>query len=89
MNPEQLQGILALADLQDDFVLLDYKKFRDQNRVVLILGRRWRAGICSGCGETCSKIHSADPVWLRDLLAFGYQIELRIERYTFWCDRLQ
>ena len=40
MNPEHLQGILALADLQDDFVALDYKKFRDQNRVVLVLGHR-------------------------------------------------
>lgn len=89
MSPEQLQGILWLADLQDDFVLLDYKKFKDQSRVVLVLGRRAREGFCSGCGETCSKIHSTDPVWLRDLSAFGYQIELRMERYTFWCDRCQ
>jgi transposase len=89
MNPEQLQGILWLADLQDDFVLLDYKKFKDQNRVVLVLGRQFRAGLCSGCRETCSKIHSTDRVWLRDLSAFGYQVELRVERYTFWCERCQ
>lgn len=89
MNPEQLKGILWLADLQDDFEVLDYKKFRDQNRVVLILGRRWRTGICSGCGETCSDIHSTDSTWLRDLSAFGYQIELRVDHYTFWCGRCQ
>ena len=55
MSPEQLQGILSLADLQDDFVLLDYKKFRDRNQVVLILGRRQRSGVCSGCGASKGK----------------------------------
>jgi transposase len=89
MSPEQLKGILWLADLQDDFEILDYKKFREHNRVVLILGRQWRAGICSGCGETCSKIHSSDEVWLRDLSAFGYEVHLRMERYTFRCEKCQ
>ncbi len=89
MNPEQLQGILWLADLQDDFEILDYKKFKEQKRVVLILGRQWRAGICSGCGETCQAIHSTDRVWLRDLPAFGYQVELYVDRYTFRCERCQ
>jgi transposase len=87
MSPEHLQGILWLADLQDDFVLLDYKKFRDQNRVLLVLRRKERKGTCSGCHQTCSRIHSSEQVWLRDLSAFGYQVELRLERYTFWCDR--
>jgi hypothetical protein len=27
MHPEHYQGILILADLQDDFIILDYKKF--------------------------------------------------------------
>jgi transposase len=89
MSPEQIQGILWLADLQDDFELLDYKKFKDQKRVVLILGRRSRAGICSSCHASCSQIHSSDPVWLRDLSAFGYRVELRIQRYTLWCDPCQ
>lgn len=89
MNPEQLQGILWLADLQDDFELLDYKKFRDQARVVLILGRRRREGLCSGCGQSCRDIHSTDFVWLRDLPAFGYRVELRVPRYTFWCEPCQ
>lgn len=89
MNPEQYQGILALADLQDDFVLLDYKKFKSESRIVLVLGRQWRSGVCSGCGEICSKIHSSEPVWLRDLSAFGYKVELQAERYTFWCDCCQ
>jgi transposase len=89
MNPEQLKGILWLADLQDDFILLDYKKFRDQNRVVLVLGRRQREGTCSGCNESCSTIHSTDRAWLRDLSAFGYEVELQLERYTFWCERCQ
>jgi transposase len=89
MNPEQLQGILCLADLQDDFELLDYKKFRDQNRVVLLLGRRHREGLCSGCGQASSNVHSTDLVWLRDLSAFGYEIDLRIPRYTLWCERCQ
>lgn len=89
MSPEHLQGILWLADLQDDFVLLDYKKFKDQNRVVLVLGRHGESGHCSGCGQSCSKVHSRDRIWLRDLSAFGYQIELRVERYTFECERCQ
>ena len=89
MNPEQLQGILWLADLQDDFIVLDYKKFRDQSRVVLVLGRQWRAGLCSGCGNTCSQIHSTDRVWLRDLPAFGYTVELYLDRYTFNCEPCQ
>ena len=89
MSPEHFQGILWLADLQDDFELLDYKKFRDQNRVVLVLGRKRKEGTCSGCGDSCSKIHSRDLVWLRDLSAFGYQIHLRVERYTFECERCQ
>lgn len=89
MNPEQAKGILALADLQEDFEILDYKKFREQNLVVLTLGRRQRAGNCSGCGGACTKIHSSDFVWLRDLSAFGYRVELQTERYTFWCDRCQ
>ena len=89
MSPEQLKGILWLADLQYDFEILDYKKFRDQNRVVLVLGRLGRAGICSGCGETCSIIHSTDRVFLRDLPAFGYQVELQVERFTFWCEGCQ
>lgn len=86
MNPEQLQGILALADLQDDFVPLDYKKFRDQRRVVLVLGRKHRRGVCSGCGQFCDQIHSVDRMWLRDLSAFGYEIQLQSDRYTFWCE---
>jgi transposase len=89
MSPEQLQGILSLADLQDDFVLLDYKKFRDRNQVVLILGRRERGGTCSGCGRSCSQIHSTDSVWIRDLSAFGYRVDLRMPRYTFWCVECQ
>ncbi|HAR41348.1 MAG TPA: ISL3 family transposase [Bdellovibrionales bacterium] len=87
MNLELFQGILWLADLQDDFELLDYKKFRDQNKVILILGRRLHGGICSGCGKNCSKIHSTDYTWIRDLSAFGYQVELRVERFTFWCEQ--
>jgi hypothetical protein len=35
MNPEHLKGILWLADLQDDFILLDYKKFKDKNQIGL------------------------------------------------------
>jgi transposase len=89
MNPEQLQGILWLADLQDDFELLDYKKFRDQNRIELTLGRLRRVGVCSGCGNTCQDIHSTDWVWLRDVSAFGYQIHLKVPRSTFWCERCQ
>ena len=89
MSPEQLQGILWLADLQDDFVLLDCKKYRDQNRVVLVLERRQRAGACSGCHAPCSNPHSTDWVWLRDLSAFGYRIELRVPRFTFWCEQCQ
>lgn len=89
MNPEQLKGILWLSDLQDDFEILDYKKFKDRNQVVLVLGRLWRAGLCSGCGSTCEQIHSTDWVWLRDLSAFGYQIELKVPRYTFWCEKCQ
>jgi transposase len=87
MSPEQLKGILALADLQDDFVALDYKKFKDQNRVVLVLGHQERTGVCSGCGESCNKIHSTDRVWLRDLSAFGYKVELYVDRYTLACER--
>jgi len=86
MNPERLQGILALADLQDDFVLLDYKKFKDQNRVVLVLGRKQRTGHCSGCGLLCDKIHSTDRTWIRDLSAFGYVIELHVDRFTLRCE---
>lgn len=89
MNPEQLKGILWLADLQDEFEILDYKKFRDQNRVVLTLGRREASGLCSRCGKSCQKIHSTDWVWLRDLSAFGYRIELHVARYTLWCDSCQ
>ena len=89
MNPEHLQGILWLADLQDDFELLDYKKFKDKRQIILVLGRRSRHGICSGCGKSSSKIHSTDYAWLRDLSAFGYQVTLRVERFTFRCDLCQ
>jgi transposase len=89
MNPERLQGILALADLQEDFELLDYKKWRDQGLVVLTLGRKQQAGYCSGCGARCTRVHSRAPVTLRDLSAFGYRIELRFERLTFWCEHCQ
>ena len=89
MGPEHFQGILCLADLQDDFELLDYKKFRDQNRVILILGRRNRNGVCSRCARPCSDVHSTDFVWLRDLSAFGYQVELRVPRFTLWCEHCQ
>jgi transposase len=85
MNPKHLQGILCLADLQDDFAVLDYKKFKDQKRVELILKRLHRTGLCSGCGKTCADIHSIDWFWLRDLSAFGYQVELKLERFTFKC----
>jgi transposase len=89
MSPERLQGILWLADLQDDFELLDYQKWRDQKRVVLTLGRRTRQGECSGCGNACHEIHSVDRVELRDLPAFGYQVTLRFPRYTFNCSACQ
>lgn len=89
MNPEQWQGILQLADLQDDFVLLNYKKFRDQNRVVLVLGRRQRQGRCSGCGTESRQIHLTDRVWIRDLSAFGFQVELYVDRFTLRCERCQ
>lgn len=86
MNPERLQGILALADLQDDFELLDYQKWRDQGRVLIVLGRKSGRGHCSGCENECEDIHSRDWVTLRDLSAFGYRVELKFERYTFRCD---
>lgn len=87
MSPEQLQGILALADLQDDFELLDYQKWREQGRVVLTLGRKQRAGNCSGCGARCTRVHSEDRVELRDLPAFGYRITLRFPRFTLFCEQ--
>lgn len=86
MSLEHFQGILWLADLQDDFVLLDYKKWKSQGRVVLVLGHRRREGACSHCAQVCTRIHSKDRVWLRDLPAFGYRVELYVERYTFWCE---
>lgn len=89
MNPELWQGILQLADLQDEFILLDYKKFRDQKSVVLVLGRKHRRGHCSGCGMECVSVHSTDRVWLRDLSAFGYRIDLHVDRFTFWCEGCQ
>jgi transposase len=89
MHPERLQGILHLADLQDDFVLLDYKKFKEQKRVVLVLGRKQQGGNCSHCGTLCSRIHSKDRVWLRDLSAFGYEIHLHADRFTFRCESCQ
>lgn len=89
MNPEHLQGILALADLQDDFILLDYKKLRDKNRVILVLGRKERRGHCSGCGRECSRVHSSDRVWVRDLSAFGFEVHLYADRLTLWCEGCQ
>jgi transposase len=89
MNPEHFKGILWLADLQDDFELLDVKKFTDQKELILILGRRHRSGLCSGCGNECTDVHSTDRVWLRDLSSFGYEVMLYLDRYTFWCARCQ
>jgi len=90
MNPERLQGILWLADLQEDFELLDYQKWHDPRRVILTLRRKKATeGICSGCDSKCERVHSRDWVTLRDLPAFGYQTELRYERLTFQCESCQ
>jgi len=85
MNPRFLEGILWLADLQDDFRLSDYKKFKKDNLVLLYLERKERGGFCSSCGEWSLKIHSTDQVRLRDLSAFGYKVILIAERFTIQC----
>jgi transposase len=85
MNP--FQGILQLADLQDDFEIIDYKKWRHEGLVELTLNRKLRAGRCSECGTVCDKIHSTDRVTLRDLSAFGYRVIIRVQRFTVNCPR--
>jgi transposase len=85
MNP--WQGILWLAGLQSDFVILDAKKWNQERRVELTLGRLHRQGRCSECGQLCTRIHSVDTVRLRDLSCFGYKVHLVLPRFTVRCER--
>lgn len=88
MNPwKGYQGILQLANLSNDFVLKDAKKFDKEKLIVLYLNRKEKRGRCSVCGYESSKIHSRDEVRPRDLSAFGYQVRLVFDRYTVNCSR--
>jgi transposase len=85
MNP--WQGILWLAGLQADFEIVEAQKFNREKRLVLTLRRIRKEGRCSDCGHLCSRIHSVDEVTLRDLSSFGYQVWLKIPRFTVRCPR--
>tara|TARA_B100000614_G_C14522201_1_gene483052 strand:+ start:195 stop:1493 length:1299 start_codon:yes stop_codon:yes gene_type:complete len=85
MDPRDYQGILWLADLQEEFELWDIKKFKRDRKLVLTLRRKRRRGRCSGCGCLSDRIHSTERVRLRDLSAFGYQVTLVVQRFTLRC----
>lgn len=85
MHPNMLQGILWFAGLQDEFYLIDCKRFKDQRRMILTLGRKREGGCCSKCGRWSEEIHSRDGVQLRDLSVFEYQMEWIFERFTIHC----
>lgn len=89
MNPNLWNGILWIAELQNDFEILDAKKFPKEKKLELTLGRKKREGRCSSCGALCQRIHSVDEVRLRDLSAFGYQVKLILPRFTFFCFRCE
>lgn len=86
MSPEKLQGVLYLADLHQDYRLVDFKKYQRSKKITLVLERKRREGFCGSCGCLSDRIHAVNQVPLRDLPAFGYQIELIVERFHLRCE---
>jgi transposase len=82
-------GILRLAGLQSEFEVIDEKIFRNEQKVVYVLGRKSPRGICSHCGSNDTGVHSQDKVLLRELPAFGYQVFWQFKRYTLRCHNCQ